>query len=157
MAKRLNPLVFPIPPSLKATYSGQTENQWLFDVSRLGLSGSYLVLWVAPDDYKPDVPAVEVVTGYGSSFVNPDGDTYQIQATIKDGHEAALKIVEELAQSSYSGDTVTPLTLYDYHRAEQGATYTERTGVIWIESPTGSFRGSNQNLSQGFNLVFKEV
>jgi len=157
MGKRLNPLVFPIPPSLKTTYSGQPENSWLFDTSRLGLSGSYLVLWLSPDDYKADVPAVEVVKGYGSVFVNPDGDTYQIQATIKDGHESTLRIVEELVRLSYSGDTVTPVTLYDYHRAAQGATYTERTGIVWIEQPTGSFRGSNQNLSQGFNLVFKEV
>ena len=154
---RLNPLVFPLPSGLRSTYSGIPGNNWLFDVSKLGLTGDYLVLWISPDDYKADLPTVEVVSGYGSNFVNPDGDTYQIQATIKDGKESAEQILKELIRRSYSGDVVTPITLYDYHRAAIGGQYTARQGVMWIEQPTGSFRSSNQNLSQGFNVVFKEV
>jgi hypothetical protein len=154
---RLNPLVFPLPSGVKNTYSGIPENNWLFDVSSLGLAGDHLVLWIAPDNYKADLPTVEIVSGYSSNFVNPDGDTYQIQATIKDGKESAEQILKELIRRSYSGDTVTPITLYDYHRATIGANYTTRQGILWIEQPTGSFRGSNQNLSQGFNVVFKEI
>jgi hypothetical protein len=154
---RLNPLVFPLPSGLRNTYSGIPENNWLFDASKLGLAGDYLVLWIASADYKADLPTVEVVSGYSSSFVNPDGDTYQIQATIKDGKESAEQILKELIRRSYSGDTVNLITLYDYHRAAIGSQYTARQGVMSIEQPTGSFRGSNQNLSQGFNIVFKEV
>ena len=154
---RLNPLVFPLPTGLKNTYSGIPENTWLFDASKLGLAGDHLVLWIPPDDYKADLPTVEVVSGYSSNFVNPDGDTYQIQATVRESKESAEQILKELIRRSHSGDTVTPITLYDYHRATIGNQYTIRQGVMWIEQPTGSFRGSNQNLSQGFNIVFKEI
>jgi hypothetical protein len=154
---RLNPLVFPLPSGLRSTYSGIPGNNWLFDVSKLGLTGDHLVLWIPPDDYKADLPTVEVVSGYSSTFVNPDGDTYQIQATVREGKESAEQILKELIRRSYSGDTVTPITLYDYHRTTIGSQYTARQGVMWIEQPTGSFRSSNQNLSQGFNVVFKEV
>ena len=154
---RLNPLVFPLPSGLRSTYSGIPENNWLFDASSLGLAGDHLVLWIAPADYKADLPTVEVVSGYSSNFVNPDGDTYQIQATVRDSKESAEQILKELIRRSYSGDTVTPITLYDYHRATNSSQYTARQGVMWIEQHTGSFRGSSQNLSQGFNVVFKEI
>jgi hypothetical protein len=154
---RLNPLVFPLPSGIKSAYSGIPENNWLFDASSLGLSGDHLVVWVSPNDYKADLPTVEVVSGYSSNFVNPDGDTYQIQVTVRECKESTEQILNELIRRSYSGDTVTPITLYDYHRAAIGGQYTAREGVLWIEQPTGSFRGSNQNLSQGFNIVFKEI
>lgn len=157
---RLNPICFPITNEILTAYDNDI-NAPLFDTTGLGLSGDYLVFWVAPEDYDGNAVRHPVIRGYGGNVVDVQGILYEIEIICRDGREAIAYILDELiAAAEASIDQYAPITLLDFHVLDdataRSAGYTTRQGRLNYEREKGTFRSDrlSDNLGSSFTLNF---
>lgn len=145
------------------------ENQGIFDND--GLSDR-LIYRSFPEDYNAANPVTkETIKGVCKAFVKVNRDYYQLEATSQDKRAAYRYILRDLLNaggnlSLYNFDINLDgcheplIVMEDYHELDsyedeqQG--YTQRVGVLNVESLKGSFRkkGTNINYNQGCKIVF---
>lgn len=149
-------LLFLCPTSLIAQY--QPPPEWL--------EGSYLKVFVHPNEYKPS-RTIEGGEPYihtaGGIFAPPRLMQYSFTASFVYGRMATLNLIELLATisgtSGYSQHS--PVTVLDYVRPEAGhGSYTRRVGRIdgIAESGGAILNPMDGKLYQhGFELTFVET
>jgi hypothetical protein len=148
-------LQFPLTDALLTAWN-TAENSDLFESSRL-------VLYLQPDQYRPQIDEVGEPKILSNGTVVTTSQRHGFEVTVADGRAAIYNIIWQLEQTAKAVTGVyTPIVVYDYiwvEPADYSAGYSTRyMRLIGQQMQGGVIVGdSGDRYSQGFTFKMTEI